>query len=269
MTEGRDLAPPSPWNVWTDFSYTEIEDTRGVNEVDVNDRYFAAGIDRLVREDLVIGFQVEMESIDVEGFEGQFTQDTQGFAAGPYFAWRMSDRWVLNGLATFGEFSTDVGVLELSGDFDRTRWRANLEAIGQYAAGRYLIRPSIAFDYYNYSAEEYDLTGTVLGQPTNIIGEVAKVRYSALTPELEVSRPFVTSRSVVSPFASLSATYWFERDEIGVSSTSQSDVTWATRIGVRGRASEAVFLEATLGYLGLFEDDLDATEASIFLSVNF
>ncbi|NOD74779.1 autotransporter domain-containing protein [Ruegeria sp. HKCCD4332] len=269
LTEGRDLAPPSTWNVWTDFTYTEIEDTRGVTEVDVNDNYFAAGFDRLVTPDLVIGFQVEYEDLDVEGFQGQFRQDTKGLAVGPYFAWRMSERWVLNGLATVGEFSTDANVLGLTGDFDRTRWRANLEAVGQYEAGRFLLRPSVAFDYYNYSAEDYDLSGSLAGVPVNIIGEVASATYSALTPELEVSRPFVTSRSIVSPFATLSATYWLDRDNIGIGGGSQTDLTWATRVGVRGRASEAVFFEATLGYLSLFEDDLDATEASIFLSVNF
>ncbi|NOE25326.1 MULTISPECIES: autotransporter outer membrane beta-barrel domain-containing protein [unclassified Ruegeria] len=269
MTEGRDLAPPSTWNVWTDFTYTEIEDTRGVREVDINDNYFAAGFDRLVRPDLVVGFQVEYENLDVEGFQGQFRQDTKGLAAGPYFAWRMSERWVLNGLATFGEFSTDVNVLGLSGDFDRTRWRANLEAIGQYEAGNFLLRPSIAYDYYNYSAEDYDLSGTVAGVPVNIVGEVASASYSALTPELEISRPFVTSRSIVSPFATLSATYWFDRENVGLGAGSQTDLTWASRVGVRARASEAVFVEATLGYLSLFEDDLDTTEASIFLSVSF
>ncbi|QFT73601.1 autotransporter domain-containing protein [Ruegeria sp. THAF33] len=147
----------------------------------------------------------------------------------------MSERWVLNGLATFGEFSTDVNVLGLSGDFDRTRWRANLEAIGQYEAGNFLLRPSIAYDYYNYSAEDYDLSGTVAGVPVNIVGEVASASYSALTPELEISRPFVTSRSIVSPFATLSATYWFDRENVGFGAGSQTDLTWASRVGVRAR----------------------------------
>jgi hypothetical protein len=271
LTEGREFGPESVWNVWTNFTYTDIEDTRGNSELDVNDSFFEIGIDRLVQENLVLGLQLEYENTQLDGFQGQFSQDTSGFAIGPYFAWRMSERWVLNGLATIGRFSTDVDVLELSGDFDRTRWRANLEAIGQYEAGAYLIRPSISFDYYNYSAEDYDLTGTYLGNPAEFIGEVQEAKYSALTPEVEVSRPFLNGSSVISPYASLSATYWFERENLGggTVANTDNDVVWSTRLGVRGRTSKTVFLEASIGYLDMFESDFEATEAAIFLSVNF
>jgi len=219
----------------------------------------------------VLGFQIEYENTNTKGFNGQLAKDVSGVSVGPYFSWRASETWVLTGVATYGRFSTDVSVLQLDGSFDRSRWRANLEAIGQYQAGAFVLRPSIAFDYYDYGAAEFELSGTLAGNPTNIMSEVGGARYGALTPELEISRPFVTSRSIMSPYVSVSASYWIDRVNygFGTAGTEADDLTWATRLGVRAQASDAVFLEASVGYLSLFEADLDSTEASIYLSVNF
>ncbi|WP_170425151.1 autotransporter outer membrane beta-barrel domain-containing protein [Ruegeria arenilitoris] len=273
LTEGRDFAPPTPWNVWTDFTFTQVEDTRGVRDLDVNDRYFAVGIDRLVTPALVLGVQAEFDNTDSSAFGGLFEQDTNGWAVGPYFALRMAENWTLNGLATVGQLSSDVSLLGLTGDFDRMRWRANLQATGEYEAGNFLIRPSLAFDYYRYEAKDFDLSGALLGIQRDIIVELDSAQYSTLTPEVEVSRPFLTQNGVVAPFATFGATYWIDNGQLGLVAPSvgqdQDDLLWSTRLGVRARMGEAVFAEASFGYLSLFEDNLDATDASVFLSVSF
>lgn len=156
----------------------------------MNDRYFAAGIDRLVTPKLVLGVQAEFDNTDSNAYGSLFEQDTNGWSVGPCFAGRMAENWTLNGLATIGQLSSDVSLLGLTGDLDRTRWRANLLAIGEYEAGRLLIRPSLAFDYYRYEAEGFDLSETLLGIQRHVILELDSAQCSILTPEVEVSRPF-------------------------------------------------------------------------------
>ena len=239
----------------------------------MNDRYFAAGIDRLVTPTLVLGVRTEFDNTDASAYGGQFEQDTNGWAVGPYFAWRMAENWTLNGLATVRQLSSDVSLLGLTGDFDRTRWPANLQATGEYEAGNFLIRPSLAFDYYRYEGKDFGLSGTLLGTQRDIIVELESAQYSTLTPEVEVSRLFLTSNGVVSPFVTFGATYWIDKDQLGLVAPSvgqdQDDLLWSTRLGVRARMGEAIYAEASFGYLSLFEDNLDATDASVFLSVSF
>jgi hypothetical protein len=271
LTPGRDLGGASPWNAWVDFTQTRIDDNRGPLDTEASDSYIAVGVDYLFRPGLVVGVQLEAERTETEDASGLIEGSSRAAGIGAYFAAETSPNWVVSGLLSFGRSETDVRIATLEGDYTRNRARASLTASGQYSYRTLLIRPSATLDYIRFSSADYTLSGPVLGVQRTVFAEAPEASYATLTPELELSRPFMAGDDVVMPYVRFGLSYDLDTGDGSLPGASSSGdrLSGQTRIGTRMRLGGAVFADASLGYLSAFQDDLDVVEGRVYLSMSF
>jgi hypothetical protein len=272
ITPGRDLAPVSAWNVWSDIQISSTEDRRNGWVVDQSGGYVGIGIDRSVAQNMVVGIQLQYEKNDSESFGGFVSIDSSTVSVGPYISVLLNENWSASGLLTFGQVTSDVEIAGLGGSVDQNRTSAVLTATGQYAWGAWNLRPQASLDYNHTSAGDLRLDGTLLGSPLSVLAEVRSGWTGAFTPSLEINRVFTLQDAIVMPFTEIGAVYSFGENG-GVLSNAEeraySDWSGTVRVGARARTYSGLFVEASIGYNSLFEDDLDSLDASLYLAWSF
>jgi hypothetical protein len=272
ITPGRDLAPPSPWNVWTDFSMNRTDDDRSRARTEIRGTFFGLGIDRYVAENTVLGIQFQFEQSDRDSFDGLMAVNNTTVSVGPYFSMLLHQNWSASGLVTVGKISSDVNVAELSGSFDRNQARASVSATGQYFWGPVVVRPSASLDYTYTNGSDIDLVGTIRSVPARVQAGVDSGWMGTFTPSVEFSRVFSVNSGLIVPFTELGATYAFGESGSAFSASQDPEFEeWSGTIaaGVRFSAQSGFFLEASFAYNSLFQQDLDSVEVGLFAAWNF
>jgi outer membrane autotransporter protein len=272
VTPGREFAVPTRWNLWFDGRALDTSDHRHGLDMDGSGNYFTLGADRRHDNDVVVGALVSYESNESNGFDGNLRQETEGYGLGAYLAQPLSQRWAMDVSLVYAWLSNDSRVAVLDGSYDSTRVSLALNTTGQYQAGEFTLRPKFNLSYSHYDNDAYDLSGAVFDTPITL--QVARDSFDNGTIEglLEVSRTFHTGSGVVIPYGEIGANYAFIRPQDGGILTSDlrlaSTSAWlgSLRVGARALVSQAMFVEASAGYLSLGQDDNDVWEFRLFLS---
>jgi outer membrane autotransporter protein len=275
VTPGREFATPTRWNLWFDGRTLDTSDRRHGLDMDGSGNYFTIGADRRHDNDVVVGALVSYESNDSDGFDGNLRQETEGYGIGAYVAQPLSQRWAMDTSLVYAWLSNDSRVAVLDGSYDSTRVSLTLNTTGQYQAGEFALRPKFTLSYSHYDNDAYDLSGVVFDTPISL--QVARDSFDNGTVEglLEVSRTFRPGNSVVIPYGEIGANYAFIRPQDGGILTSDlrlaSTSAWlgSLRVGARALVSQAMFVEASAGYLSLGQGDNDVWEFRLFLSWAF
>jgi outer membrane autotransporter protein len=240
--------------------------------VDQKGGYIALGIDRSVAKDAVLGIQLQYEDSDSESFGGVVSVDTSTISVGPYVSVLLNENWSASGLLTFGQVKSDVQILGLDGSIDRRRTSAVFTATGQYEWGSLNLRPQASLDYTYTSAGDLQLDGTLQGSPVSVVSEVQSGWSGTFSPSVEINRVFVLQDVIMVPFAEIGAIYSFGESG-GILSNAQGssyeDWMGTLRVGTRVRTGNGLFVEASLGYNSLFENDLESLDAGLYLSWSF
>lgn len=232
VTPGREFALPTRWNLWFDGRALDTSDHRHGLDMDGSGNYFTLGADRRHDNDVVVGALVSYESNESDGFDGNLRQETEGYGLGAYLAQPLSQRWAMDASLVYAWLSNDSRVAVLDGSYDSTRVSLALNSTGQYQAGEFILRPTFTLSYSHYDNDAYDLSG-------------AGANYAFIRPQ---DGGILTS-------------------DLRLASTS----AWlgSLRVGARALVSQAMFVEASAGYLSLGQDDNDVWEFRLFLSWAF
>ncbi len=275
VTPGREFTAPTRWNLWFDGRALDTSDERHGLDTDGSGSYFTLGADRRYGNDVVVGAMVSYERNESDGFDGNLHQETDGYGIGAYVAQPLSQRWAMDASVVYSWLSNDSRIAVLDGSYDSSRVSLALNATGQYQSGEFMLRPKFTLSYSHYDNDAYQLAGVVFDTPVAL--EVARDSFDNGSIEglLEVSRNFHTARSVVIPYGEIGANYAFIRPQDGGILTSDlrlaSTSAWlgSARVGARALVSQAMFVEASAGYLSLGQSDNDVWEFRLFLSWAF
>jgi outer membrane autotransporter protein len=276
ITPGREFAEEPLWNVWADGRYTGTSDHRYNLDIKGRGGYLTLGADRRVKADLVAGVSLSLEDNRSEGFGGAMVNESNGFSIGPYIGYRLTPEWSMDASLGFGRLENDNRIDVLSGRYTTNRYSASVNTTGQYMMGEYQLRPKASVSYSYFDNGAYSMSGTVIGLPVTL--QVAKnsFDYGVTEAGAEVSRVFkMSGGTVVVPYAEFALRYEFERPNSGQILT--GNLTYATpspwvgslRAGARALVSRDTFIEASIGYLSLWQNGLNVWEGRLFLSRAF
>jgi hypothetical protein len=276
ITRGRDLLLTRRWNLWSDARYGSVSDRRNGMDVDGETSYLTLGADRRFNADLVMGLTASYERSRTTSFDRNLRNDSDGFTAGPYFGYRITNVWALDGSLAFGRSSNESRVAELDARYDSDRYSAALGLTGQFAPGELLVRPRLSISYSHYANEAHAMRGSLMGIPIELPIAANRTRYGSSEVTTEVSRELRASeRAHHIAFVEAGLRYAFDRPDDGRILTSQlaqvATSAWAgsIRAGLRSLISDTMLIETTGSYLSIGEPRLNEWELRLFLSHGF
>ncbi len=175
------------WNIWADGKYSWQDDTSDVSDLDGSLVNLLVGADYKVSGNLVLGIIGAYENSDLEG-PGAFppTQKTDGWGAGAYLGWSITDNLVFSANVLGTSLDTDVNGVA---DFDSVRWQTSESLTGNYYNGTMRLSPSLTFAW---SKEWQDGNGFANDQTIETV---------ILTPAVQVGNSFsIGGASTVEPY---------------------------------------------------------------------
>lgn len=276
IARGRDLPVDTHWNVWGDARYATVSDRRNGMDFDGETSLITLGGDRRISTDLVVGILASHEDSRTTGFDRDMRLDSGGFSAGPYFGYRLTNRWALDGVFEYGQMTNDSRIVSLNGQFDSDRYSAALTLTGQFLPDELLVRPRIALTYAHYENDAHAMSGSLFGVPLDLRVAGDKQDYGATEIAMEVSGEFhAAARLFHIGFLDVGLRYEFERPNDGKVLTSQlrqvdtSPWIGSIRGGIRSVLSGSTLVETTASYLSVGHSKLDEWEFRLYASHGF
>jgi hypothetical protein len=276
LTEGRDFGQQSLWNFRMGGRALDISDQRFGLDVDTTLRNATFALDRRLTDDVVLGVTFTLESTESNGFGDDLQVDTDGFSVGPYVAMRLSPHWAVDTSLTYGRYDNDIELSVLDGSFTTERYSGDVNLHGQFKWDEYFVRPKMTVSFSHIASDAYDLNGDILSLPISVGLPEESFNYGYVEATTEISRFFETPNGLpLLAFAEAGAKYEFERPNGGqiltgdLSLATPSPWSFSLRSGARMLISDALQLEASVGYLSFGQNNLDIWDCKLDLSVSF
>ena len=265
-TPSRDLGPRTAWSAWIDTSYLDIRDERYGLTTDGSAGGIILGVDREVRDSLVVGLAMGYDDVDLSGYADTVDQSYDGYYAGPYLGYRINDRLVFDAWVAYGEYDADSRISVLDGGYDFTRWFGSFNLTGQYQYREFRFRPKLAVFYAHDEADDYEFA--IRGVPGldgyELSLDGSDDSYGLVDGSIEVNRLWTLSNDLlIQPYGRFGIRYDFERPNDGELITpdlrrvTPSASSGNVRLGVKALIQDRVIVDASAGYLSLGQDDLD------------
>lgn len=256
------------WNVWTDLRSISIEDRRYGLRNDATLNEGTLGIDRLVGDNTIAGIALNRESLNLSGYSGSVSLDYRGVSGGPYVAHRLQPNVFADAWVGWGTLDNDVLVSGVRGQYRTERVFLSTSVTGQFDldSTNWRLRPRLGLFIGEDRVDGFtDSAGNK--------SDSARFEYTSLDGSVDVNTLVKVNDTVMAqPFARLGVTYALKQINDGVVADANGDpVTqspWAgsLRLGSRFLISSKTVLEANVGFLGLGQADLRATELRLALS---
>jgi outer membrane autotransporter protein len=278
ITPSRDLGVglQPDWNLWTDFAAISVTDGRYGLDVTGWLRLGTVGMDRRITSNLVVGLSLSLEDSMTGGYGGFFSASTRGLTFSPYAALLLSDNWAIEATLGYSRLSNNISIAVLSGSYFSQRLSGSLRLHGQYDLDFFAVRPRLSSYYVKTFSDGYDMQGSILGQALGVTYPGADYDYATFELAVEFNRLFTMANgNRLMPFAEVGALYEAVRPNGGqiLSSDLQlvtpSPWSFQTRAGVRMLVSDAILLEARVGYLSFGQSGLDVVGGRLRLSLSF
>jgi hypothetical protein len=275
FTEGRRFAFAPDWNIWVDTNGIRTSDHRYGLDTTAKTGHVTIGADYRVKEALVVGMTVMYEQSSVSGYGDGLEVRSDGISVGPYFAYRFSPNWTMDGSLNYGQIGNDERIEVLNSSYTTQRTALSLGATGDYSWGETKLYPRVTLSYTQFRSEGHDLSGVVGGLPLSVRVSENSIDYGVAEANVEITRGFSAAGAWWYPFAEFGVRYEFERPNDGMILTGNLTLEevspWAgtLRLGLRTLVSRQAFIEASLGYLSVGQKDLDVVEGRLFLSFAF
>ena len=263
---GFDLAnasAPGVLDVWVQATYSSVTDNRaGLNS---SNRFGLAyiGADLMVSEDLLIGGLVQFDRMETTTGALRSEVEGDGWLAGPYAAWRLSENLYFDGRAAWGRSDNTINPLGLySDDFETDRWLLEANLVGDIHSGGWRISPTLGVAWFDEESEAYiDTLGIDIPSQSVNIG---RVRF-----EPEFAYRFDNGNDgYFEPYARFSANYDFDEAEIinaGGALQGMGDFRLDGRLGFNAQFFNGAQLAAEVSLNGIGESEFEASTAMIRL----
>jgi outer membrane autotransporter protein len=257
-------------DVWVESHIAGYTDTLGglVREGDFKALY--VGADYAVRPGLLVGALVQLdrtiEDVKNPDLWGRVSGD--GWMAGPYVGWKLTDKVYFDARAAWGRSSNDIWLNDpvvgyRRGSFDTDRWLATATLTGNYTYGAFRVSPQLGIAYGSESADAYR---TSLGQTVDKTG--ATIGRLTFGPEFGYS--IRTGQGwLVEPQFSVKGIWNFDDAPIKLSTgTVQADELRAQiEGGVMVKTPTGFAVRAAGSYDGLGDKNLEVWTAKVWVNI--
>jgi outer membrane autotransporter protein len=234
------------------------------------------GLDRKLTDDIVVGASLGVQKSWSHGFGGFTHAESDGITIGPYVAVRLSPNWAAEVSFSYADNKRDAHVVSLSSQYRLQAYTGSATLHGQYVVNEWHLRPKITVSYMRNVSRAHDLTGTVLGLPLSLHFPTAMSHFGFAEAYGEVSRLFSFPNGIhMIPYLELGVHYAFDRPNNGERLTGSlltfipSPWVGSMRSGARMQLPGNTLVEASVGYLSFGQNDLQAWEGKLRLSVGF
>jgi hypothetical protein len=277
ITRGRDLTTETRWNVWFEApTYDGNLDHRYGGDVEGRSSSATFGLDRQLSHSLVAGATLSLQKSRTDQFNGTWRMRSDGLSVGPYFGYRVSTRWALNGSLGLGWIENDNQIDVVSGRYTTHNYSSALTGTGAYAVGRTNVRPKISVSYTHSRNDAYEMSGVVEGTEVSLPVPTSTFGYGVTEVSTEINRLIPTSRrSALIPFAEFGARFEFERPNYGqimtgdLGTATPSPWSGLISVGVRTLIAGSTFIEAGAGYQSFGQPGLQLWQGRLFVSHAF
>lgn len=271
----RDLGPGVDWSAWIDAAYLDLRDRRYGLSTDGTARGLILGVDRQVRDGLVLGIAVGVDDAEVSGYGDTVETEYTGYFGGPYLGYRLDDDLVLDAWLAYGRYDADsrISILENSADFDR--WFGSVNLTGQYVYRDYRLRPKLALFFAHDEADDsaYGVLSIPELEGYRLVVDDSGYDYGMVEGSLEVNRLWTLSDGLlVQPYGRAGVRYDFERPNDGELVTPDLETVtpsaWSgnLRLGVKALIDRQFIVDASGGYLSFGQNDLGVWQARLAVS---
>lgn len=264
------------WSVWADVRYATVSDRRNGMDIDGETSVVSFGADRRLSTDLVMGMMASFDDSRTHGFDRDLRVIGDGFSAGPYFGYRITNRWALDGVLAFGRVTSESRIAIFNTRYTSRRYSAALTLNGQFVPDELLVRPRLSITYSRHDDDDHDMSGSFAGMPVvlRVAGEEHDYGMSEIAAEVS-GELHASARAVSIAYIDVGLRYEFERPDDGKVLTRSlvqvSTSPWAgsVRTGLRSVLSRSTLIEATASYLSVGHAQLDQWEFRLFASHGF
>jgi hypothetical protein len=277
MLDRQVLAPllaPHAWNLWSDETYYGYSDSRVASDITGNTNILLSGADRTLESGWIVGLSAGWQKSRTQLFSGGMNLSSNGWSIGPYAAYPISDRWLIDGAFTYTQLDNRQDLLALSGNYVSRSYSGTLGATGQYLWDNIGIRPRVALSYGQYEAVPFALAGTLQDLSLSLNRPSTGYNYGTLMMSSEFNRVFILGGGLpVMPYVNLELDYAFARPNNGEILSSDltmigtTPVSGAVRAGVRALLSSSVTPTAGGGYTSIGEPGYQAWELHLNLAL--
>jgi hypothetical protein len=276
LTAGRELVAKSEWNVWADTGGSRLRDQRDGMDTKGNSKFLSVGLDRVVNDDLVAGFQFSFSRSASDSFGGDMTADSSSVTVGPYVSYSVSPHWLAYASLGLGRQRTDTQLVGLSGTANANLYSLNLQAEGQYALGSAFARPKVQLSHTHNAGSSYQLQGSVLGTPVSVDMNNPSSEFGIVQGSLEINRTFdLGNRRLLMPYIELGVNYAYARPQSGKRLT--GDLTYVDsspwggilRAGLRSSFGKSTLATFELANKSIGISNLSIWELSLLVSHSF
>ena len=266
LTAGRELVEKNDWNFWMDGSAAHVRDTRDGMDTRGDSNSFSLGVDRVVREDLVVGLQLFFSRANSNSFGDTLKSDLTSYSVGPYISYSPAPNWLLYGALGFGRQTVDTKLLSLSGTADAGQYSLNLQAEGQYAFESIIVRPKMQLSHTYNEGDTYRLKGSILNTPLILNMRNQSFNYGIVQSSVEFSRTFdLGNKRLLLPFIEAGVYYEYSRPNSGQHLT--SDLTYAKSSpwgGVLRAGARTLIGNSTMASLDVVNQSVGITDLNIW-----
>ncbi len=169
------------FDVWMEAHYSSYADGLGGINREGQFGVLFAGADYVVRPGFLIGALVQVdrtvEDIKNPDLTGQVKGN--GWMAGPYLGWKLSDHLYFDTRGAWGTSTNDIALQDAAsgsrtGSFDTQRWLATAALTGNYQYGPLRITPQIELAYGSENSDAYrNSLGQMVDQANAMIGRLS------------------------------------------------------------------------------------------------
>ncbi|MDA4848404.1 choice-of-anchor D domain-containing protein [Hoeflea poritis] len=209
------------WDLWTEGHISGFADGASGNG-DFGIVY--VGVDYLAKPGLLIGVVAEIDWLETDAPATPGQTSGVGWMAGPYLTARMIDDVYFDGRVMWGQSRNKISPFGTYTDrFDTDRWLAAGSLTGDLAFNRWMISPTLAFQYIEERQKAYtDSLGVPIPGRTLSQGDVR------LGPRISYQHHY--DSGTLSPFVSFDGIYAF-----GEGGTFSTGTLAASAEGLRGQ----------------------------------
>lgn len=251
------VSQDTPMAAWFDLNVTHLE---LADDVEGRSYVAAAGIDWLLRPDLLAGLMVVADDYEADSDDSGYEADANGAMIGPYFAKVFGDALVLDGRLLYGEgdytLSSD-GTTE--GDFDASRLLAQLRLSGEFSRGSWDLRPSADLVYFRTESDDYTDSDA---------NRIAAITHETGRASLGITgyyQGLSDGDMQLTPYVGLAVDHYAASDTVASFEGTSGRLT----LGADWALGTQSFLNAEVSTRGIGKSDFSATTAAFAFEMRF